>query len=130
MASDEHLKLIKAGTDAWNQWRRDNPSVRPDLSHADLSRASLADADLNNTDLSGANLQNASLTYANLSGADLRGTNLRGAVLIYAEGVTRAQLSSAIADSYTTYPEEFIPVPTVSDWGTGRGRKRWWQFWR
>lgn len=31
MANTEHLEKLKQGVDAWNQWRRDNPDIRPDL---------------------------------------------------------------------------------------------------
>ena len=49
---------------AWNEWRRDNPGVTPDLRGADLS---------------GADLRGADLRGADLYGADLRGADLRGA---------------------------------------------------
>ena len=37
MAHDEHLKMLKQGVEAWNNWREDNK--RPDLSGASLSGA-------------------------------------------------------------------------------------------
>ena len=36
MANPEHLAKLKEGVEAWNQWRRDFPDVRPFLNGADL----------------------------------------------------------------------------------------------
>lgn len=32
MANEEHLKILKQGVEAWNQWRRKTPDVRTNLS--------------------------------------------------------------------------------------------------
>jgi hypothetical protein len=32
MANDEHVAMLKKGVDAWNEWRVENPHIRPDLS--------------------------------------------------------------------------------------------------
>jgi hypothetical protein len=76
---------------AWNQWRRDNSLIRPDLREAALIETSLTGADLrgaalNNSDLCGAylsraNLRGANLCEANLCEAELWETNLSGADL-------------------------------------------------
>jgi hypothetical protein len=71
MANEEHLRILEQGVLGWNQWRRENPDTRPDLSDAHFIRA----------DLSGANLSEAKLSGANLSGANLKGANLKGANL-------------------------------------------------
>jgi hypothetical protein len=42
MASRTHVARLKQGVEAWNQWRRENPKIRPNLSRADLIRASLS----------------------------------------------------------------------------------------
>ena len=34
MANQEHLNIFCQGVDIWNQWRVDNPNIKPDLSHA------------------------------------------------------------------------------------------------
>ena len=81
MANDEHVKRLKAGTDAWNLWRRENPDVTPDLSEADLREAILHGADLSGAKLSDANLGYALLIRANLSKADLVGADLSSAEL-------------------------------------------------
>ena len=41
MANEEHVKILKQGTKVWNEWRRANPVLHPDLSGADLSQTSL-----------------------------------------------------------------------------------------
>lgn len=55
MANPEHLKILKQGVKAWNNWRKVNPHLKPDLSKANLTEIGF-------TGISG----------ANLSGADLR----------------------------------------------------------
>lgn len=104
MANKEHLNILKQGPSVWNQWRKQNPEIVPNLSDADLSHAFLSDADLSDANLSGADLRGkdlrgaylirAYLRYANLSGADLRYANLSGANLIGAD-LKRATLIGA-----------------------------------
>jgi Pentapeptide repeats (8 copies) len=109
MADAEHLAILRQGVDAWNAWRKKEPSVRPNLSEAglsgeklsgadlinadlheadlhraDLSGANLFEANLHEADLSDANLRWAGLGYANLHQADLHGADLRWANLIQA----------------------------------------------
>jgi hypothetical protein len=31
MANEEHLKILKQGATAWNQWHKENPATMPDL---------------------------------------------------------------------------------------------------
>jgi len=64
MANKEHLKILKQGVEAWNQWREKNSKITPDLSDAHLSGANLAGANL-----SGANLKETTLDGAILAGA-------------------------------------------------------------
>jgi TIR domain/Pentapeptide repeats (8 copies) len=86
MANPEHLKVLKRGVKAWNEWRRKHRGIQPDLSNASLSGANLSGAylvgaDLHNTDLRTANLFHADLSNANLSGAHLGGASLSSADL-------------------------------------------------
>lgn len=46
MANEEHLAILKQGVEVWNEWREENPDVRPDLSQAYLRWADLSGADL------------------------------------------------------------------------------------
>ena len=81
MANPEHLLKLEEGIPGWNQWRRENPDVEPDLSGGEFVYKSLGGAQLNQTNLTRANLSGADLTGANLSGADLRSARLWGALL-------------------------------------------------
>jgi uncharacterized protein YjbI with pentapeptide repeats len=93
MANPEHVELLKQGVEnlRWNEWRREHPKIRPDLSGADLSRVDLSRTDLSDADLNGANLKEANLKRAILSGANLYETNLFKAYLNKAD-LTRAFL--------------------------------------
>lgn len=71
MANEEHLNILLESIEAWNQWRRENQTITPDLNGVDLRAANLH----------GANLRGADLTSANLSKADLHNANLRDAHL-------------------------------------------------
>ena len=79
MANAEHVAMLKQGEAAWNAWRRDHPTVRPDFSGADLRGVILnpadamgaSGADLRGADFSGADLRGAGLLIANFGGADL-----------------------------------------------------------
>jgi uncharacterized protein YjbI with pentapeptide repeats len=86
MANPHQLETLKRGAEAWNEFRRRNPDVIPDLREAqltnlDLSRTRLDDADLSGADLSKAQLSHASLHRARLSSASLILADLLGAVL-------------------------------------------------
>ena len=89
MSNPEHLAKLLEGVEAWNEWRKVNTEVRPDLNGADLKRANLSKADLTEANLSGADLGRA-----NLSGADLGRASLSGANLSEADP-SRANLSEA-----------------------------------
>ena len=69
MANEEHLAILQQGVEAWNQWRKDKPALRPDLRRSDLR-----EADIQRTDLSGADLRGA-----NIEGVDFYLVDLRGA---------------------------------------------------
>jgi len=85
MYDDKHLAELKEGVEAWNQWRKDHPDVKPDLSNANLLEAKLSGANLSEADLAGADLRLANLSEADLHGADFRRAELGGANLRRAE---------------------------------------------
>jgi uncharacterized protein YjbI with pentapeptide repeats len=111
----DHLKILQQGIDAWDTWREEEFSAKPDLSGADLIKANLSkanlmgvdfrEANLNGANLSGANFGEANLSYARLTNSILKSTilknadlymvDLRGAILSKAD-LTRANLSYAI----------------------------------
>src|SRR4051812_37895256 len=70
--NQDHLKILRQGVETWNAWRREEFSVKPDLSGADLNSINLSGADLTIADLSGVNLYEARLIEANLTMANLR----------------------------------------------------------
>jgi hypothetical protein len=76
MANQEHLDILKQGVEVWNEWRREYPSIEPDLSRTNLRGANLSYANLKGADFSGADL-----TWANLSKADFSGARLNEAKL-------------------------------------------------
>ncbi len=150
MANPEHLNILKQGDKAWNAWRKQNPTVRPELtevnlagaflSRANLSRASLADANLSKANLTGADLTGAHLRGGNLGGANLFKANLTGADLTKAHltkanltkanlfktnltGVTyltQAQLNLACVDEYTTLPKGLTRLKPCSEEDLGQ----------
>jgi DnaJ-domain-containing protein 1 len=101
-----HVRVLRDGPRAWNEWRRANAGVVPllddlkisiserqfgpaqggpiDLSLAELRRAELDQATLTDANLAGAVLIEADLSDARLEGADLQGANLSDANLAYA----------------------------------------------
>lgn len=121
MADPSHLQKIRQlSASEWNQWRRDNPLVRPDLTEANLATAHLAGANLTRADLAGANLRGANLAgatliRANLTGADLTRANLARANLTRADltwaNLTGATLVEARWDPALppTWPKGFDP---------------------
>jgi Pentapeptide repeats (8 copies) len=102
MANPDHLERLKQGkqgVDAWNAWRRQEPSVRPELDGVDFSGANFRGvdftwADLREADLSGADLTWADLFEASLVAAELARANLAGALLQRAD-LNRANLIEA-----------------------------------
>ena len=74
MADEQYLSILLQGADAWNKWRKDNPSIYPDLSGSNLQRARLDEVNLSETNLAGAffgkcQLANADFTNAVLDSA-------------------------------------------------------------
>ena len=137
MAVKEHYDLLIRDVDAWNQWRDENPDVKPDLSYAvmrgaNLTLANLAGAILREADLVLANLRGADLRHADLSGAnfvgarllgvDLTHANVCGADLSTAEDLTDEQLRHTRGDAQTKLPEE---LRAPENWvKKGRGAAR------
>jgi uncharacterized protein YjbI with pentapeptide repeats len=87
MANPEHLKILMQGVGVWNQWRKKQPGIKPDLSLAKLAgikpdyNLNLSEADLSEADLSDAKLVMANLTRGNLFKADLCKADLSTATL-------------------------------------------------
>ena len=99
MVNAGHIDLVRDGIEHWNDWRRKNSRILPDLAGADLAELNLAGADLAKADLSGARLSGANLSGANLARAklfraDLSQTDLSRASLFKAN-LSQADLSGA-----------------------------------
>ena len=80
MANQEHFKIFQQGISIWNQWRRENPDLEPDLSYADLSdidlsNTSILNADMSYVDLSESNFSNTKFFSVNLSSSIFKNTN-------------------------------------------------------
>jgi uncharacterized protein YjbI with pentapeptide repeats len=80
MANPEHFDMINQDVDTWNEWREENPDIKPDVSETNLiiptlSMANLTDVNFYGTDLTGVDFQGA-----DLEGANLEKTNLLTAV--------------------------------------------------
>jgi hypothetical protein len=94
VANKEHLARLKQGVEAWNQWRDENPDIRPDLTRANLIGATLIGVNLTAATVRRANFTRADLTDATLIGADLTRATLTGATL-YETTLTRVILAEA-----------------------------------
>ncbi len=81
MANEEHLKILKQGVEAWNEWRKTPFSILADLRGADLKGVRLDKMNLHGVFFEGANLHGADLYRADLSMAHFEGANLRQAHL-------------------------------------------------
>lgn len=108
MANPEHFEILKQGVEVWNRWRKQNASVRPDISGAkimgfrgnwDFSEINLAGANLEGAEFTGvifkgANFKRSNMQTANLNGSDFKEANLDGAYLSYAK-LRRTDLQKA-----------------------------------
>src|SRR6266699_510609 len=95
MANQEHLDLLRQGTDVWNSWREQHLEAHPDRQYAaNLSSADLYAANLNGANLSNTSLYGAFLREADLTGANLSHSNLHNAILI-AASLREANLTGA-----------------------------------
>ncbi|NER98971.1 MAG: pentapeptide repeat-containing protein [Symploca sp. SIO1B1] len=76
MANRDHLAELNKGIQVWNQWRRENPDIIPDLTKANLSGVDLRKADFRRANLSFADLRKAKLSRAKFSGTRFSSANL------------------------------------------------------
>ena len=102
--NQDHVKKLLEGVEHFNEWRKLNLNIRPDLSNAKLADAELNGADLNNANLSGADLSGAALIEATLIGADLSRADLSGADLTGASGFCVGYPSEILAGNKDNPP--------------------------
>jgi uncharacterized protein YjbI with pentapeptide repeats len=96
MANPEHVEILKQGVKAWNNWRKANPTVIPDLSGHRIESGdlgSIISLKINATgtgfdyleaiipDFNNVNLSNTQLQHVRFSGSNLRWANFSGARL-------------------------------------------------
>ena len=84
MANEEHVAVLKQGVEVWNQWRKENLDIVPDLRFTNFKKANLNYANLSGVDFREANLYGADLNWVDFTKADLRRVNLSGAYLSHA----------------------------------------------
>lgn len=98
MANNEHLKILKQGVEAWNEWRKQH-AVIPDLSEISLIGADFSGADLKWVNFTGANLSGGDFKSTNLMAANMYGAKLTGANFnntnMYTVRLAEADLTSA-----------------------------------
>jgi uncharacterized protein YjbI with pentapeptide repeats len=103
MANPEHLEKLKEGVKAWNQWREEDPDIKPDLSNADFKGVNLKSVNFSNSDLQRTCLLKADLSFADLSYANLSEADLSSAILFSADLqnsiIQGANLSSAVLEN-------------------------------
>ena len=98
MANPKHVSMLKLGVKYWNEWRKENTKIEPDLREADLSRVDLSEANLSRADLSWANLNRADLSWADLSRSNLNWAELRKTWLNRANFTESSLFSTVFAD--------------------------------
>ena len=87
MANPEHEAILKTSLsvnnlEIWNNWRKQNPSIQPDLREISLKDCSLIGIDFSHTNLSWSYLNNVDLTNCNLNGANCLGTMIANCRII------------------------------------------------
>ena len=103
-ADPDHVEILRRGPRAWNAWRRQHPSIVPNLTRICLSVSERQMGQVNGgpIDLSAARLRRASLRFATLSGANLEGADLSGVDLTDARldsaNLANADLAEALLD--------------------------------
>jgi hypothetical protein len=88
MANQKHLSILRQGAAAWNDWRRQNPTAKPNLSKADLTEIDFVGGTDFGADLTKTNMRECNLSFVNLGGVDLSESTLTGADLTWANLTT------------------------------------------
>lgn len=104
MADKKHVAMLNKGVRAWNEWRVNNPAIKPDLqgitlyddlSGINFSETYLVEADICDVNLRWANLREASLEQSSISDVDLSDADLAGASLTLIDSIDGMDMSRA-----------------------------------
>ncbi|MGE5611610.1 MAG: pentapeptide repeat-containing protein [Bacillota bacterium] len=119
MGDSTHISKIREGVAAWNDWRRANPDIQPNLTRADLAGMDLTEVDLRGAGLFKANLSGTKLVRANLRQARIVETNLQNARLsgahVYGTSVWDVDLRGAEQSDLVITPPNASATITVDD---------------
>ncbi|MDJ0902581.1 MAG: pentapeptide repeat-containing protein [Xenococcus sp. MO_188.B8] len=69
MVNPTHLAILQQGVEVWNNWRRENPEIKPNLRGAKLNSQRLEGANFSRVDIRGANFSKAYLAGSNFTEA-------------------------------------------------------------
>lgn len=94
MTKEEIVQMLKNDIKKWNDYIRQHPEEKIDLSGVNLEGEDLRTVVLRHADLRGANLIKANLMASDLEGADLRGADL-GFASISASNLSFADFTGA-----------------------------------
>lgn len=75
MTNEEHLAILKQGVNVWNEWRKKNPEVIPNIGEVNLSNQNLSGINFDGAKLLGTNLNRTNLHNACFHKASLFGTS-------------------------------------------------------
>ena len=85
MANPEHIKILKAGKEAIDEWRkRNSPKNRLDLSGITLEDLYLVEVNLSDANLRGSTIKDSCLENVIMCSIDLREANLKNLCLNFA----------------------------------------------
>lgn len=83
MANRNHLEILRQGVAVWNDWRKSNPKVKPDLSDLDLSGINFSGADFTDTKFAQTIFKKATLNHVNFSRSIFVKTDFSGASIAF-----------------------------------------------
>lgn len=104
MADESHLEILERGVAVWNTWRKEHPTISPDLTGADLSKRDLRKINLSHaklvmTKFSRADLAQARMTESNCALAEFYKADLTKASFLRAFPITANFIQADLSDA-------------------------------